>query len=148
MVEVTLGITDDHLAEVYAHPSMRRLKTDHAELSPIIHPLVRYYSAWNNGEFVGAFMVVKNTPLDSEIHILLFPKAAIVYRDLCKIIIDETLKESNRVTAKIFSDLYSTINLVQKLGFTYEGRIREMFEQNGIKKDVFIYGLLKSEWEE
>ena len=147
MVEVTLGITAEHMEEVYSHPSIQKLKTDHSELSPIYNPLVSYYSAWNDGVFVGAFLVVKNTPLDSEIHILLFPSSVRVYRDLCKIVIMESLKNSNRVTAKVFSDLHSIVNLVKKLGFKYEGRIREMFLQNGIKKDVLIYGLLKSEWE-
>lgn len=147
MVKVTLGITDEHLNEVYSHPSIQKLKTDHSDLSPIIHPLVSYYSAWNNSVFVGAFLVIKNTPIDSEIHIFLLPKSIRVYRDLCKAVILEELKNSNRITAKIFSDMHSIENMVKKIGFKYEGKIREMFMQNGVKKDVLIYGLLKSELE-
>ena len=54
--------------------------------------------------------------------------------------------ELHRIYAMIAPDNTASIRLVERLGFTCEGRMREHYLIQGRRVDEFIYGLLRREW--
>jgi RimJ/RimL family protein N-acetyltransferase len=46
----------------------------------------------------------------------------------------------------VFSYNESAIALYEALGFTREGVYREHLERDGRRHDMYLYGLLRSEW--
>lgn len=53
----------------------------------------------------------------------------------------------NRVFATHFSDNPASGRVMQKLGMTYEGVLRQHYFRFGQPKDAVCYGILRSEWE-
>lgn len=54
--------------------------------------------------------------------------------------------EVNRLTAYIPSFNKKMVRFATVLGYKYEGEIRQIFLKNGVYHNMFVYGLLKSEW--
>ena len=54
--------------------------------------------------------------------------------------------EVNRLTAYIPAFNKKMVRFATVLGYKYEGEIRQIFLKNGIYYNMFVYGLLKSEW--
>lgn len=54
--------------------------------------------------------------------------------------------EVNRVEAQTFAGNTRSVNLLEKFGFTGEGRLRVNFLINGKLRDSLIYSLLKSDY--
>ena len=54
----------------------------------------------------------------------------------------------NRVEALIGPDNIASQSLVKKLGFQYEGNLREHYLKNGKFEDSWAYSLLRREWKE
>jgi ribosomal-protein-alanine N-acetyltransferase len=52
----------------------------------------------------------------------------------------------HRISAAIGPDNASSIALVNKLGFTYEGRIRDHVHTNGDWRDSLLFSVLSHEW--
>lgn len=52
----------------------------------------------------------------------------------------------HRVTVKCFGWNDGAKRLYERLGFTYEGRVREAFWVNGQWGDDLLYGMLEDEW--
>jgi RimJ/RimL family protein N-acetyltransferase len=53
-----------------------------------------------------------------------------------------------RVQLTVFGYNAAAIRLYEKLGFTREGVYREFLERDGQRYDMYLYGLLRREWEE
>ena len=53
----------------------------------------------------------------------------------------------HRVTATVFSNNERSIALFEKLGFRREGVYREFLQRDGRRYDMYLYGLLRPEWE-
>lgn len=56
--------------------------------------------------------------------------------------------EKRGVTARVFETNSASSTLLERLGFTEEGRLREHRFVEGEYVDVAFYGLLREEWEE
>ncbi len=54
----------------------------------------------------------------------------------------------HRLQLTVFSYNEGAIKLYEKLGFTREGAFREFILRDGQRYDMFLYGLLASEWEQ
>jgi RimJ/RimL family protein N-acetyltransferase len=54
----------------------------------------------------------------------------------------------HRVSAAIGPDNDASTALVKRLGFTYEGRLRDHVFTNGAWRDSLLYSILASEWKE
>lgn len=54
----------------------------------------------------------------------------------------------HRVCLTVFSYNTVAITLYERLGFTREGTYREHLERDGRRHDMFLYGLLRSEWKD
>jgi RimJ/RimL family protein N-acetyltransferase len=53
----------------------------------------------------------------------------------------------HRVQLTVFSYNAPAIALYEKLGFRREGMYREFLQRDGIRYDMYLYGLLRHEWE-
>ena len=53
----------------------------------------------------------------------------------------------HRVQLTVFSYNERAIALYEKLGFQHEGIYREHLQRDGKRHDMYLYGLLRSEWE-
>lgn len=147
MLAVTEGITQEHLQEVYSDSYIARVGHDHRAAAPIIHPNVTYLSAWVGGKFVGAFMAIRQSAIELELHALLKKSAVFHSRELGhEFLVWAFAKPIIRVTAYVIEGLEAARNYCLKLGFKEEGRRRHACVQNGVVKDVYILGLLREEW--
>jgi len=147
-VSVTEGITADHLYEIYTDPYIAKVGHDHRKAWPIFHPNVQYLSAWVGDVFAGAFMVIRYTDIELELHSLLKRAAILHSRKLGVALLNWAFEQPiQRVTAYIIEGLEKTVNLCLKLGFKPEGRRREAIMQKGVIKDIIILGMTRADWE-
>jgi RimJ/RimL family protein N-acetyltransferase len=65
-----------------------------------------------------------------------------------RLTLDFAFRELNlhRVQLTVFSYNTTAIALYERLGFQREGAYREFLERDGVRYDMFMYGLLRSEW--
>ena len=54
----------------------------------------------------------------------------------------------HRIQLTVFSYNERAVALYEKLGFTREGVYREHLQRDGQRHDMYLYGLLRREWEE
>lgn len=147
MPVVTEGITKDHLIEVYSDPYITKVGHDHRPAAHIDHPAVTYLSAWIGSTFAGAFMAVRFSPIEIELHALLRRHAIKHSRALGNACLKWAFSHPIlRVTAYIIEGLESAKNYCLKLGFKEEGRRRCACVQGGIVKDVYVLGMTRQDW--
>ena len=147
LVSVTESITDEHLLEVYADPYINKIGHDHRPAAPIIHPNVTYLSAWIGKTFAGAFMVIKQSAVELELHSLLKKSSIKESRKLAsKCLAWAFAHPILRVTVYIIEGLEAAKNFALKLGFKNEGCRRCACVQGGIVKDVYVLGLTRQDW--
>ena len=147
MSVVTEGITQEHLQLVYADPYIAKIGHDHRAAAPIYHPNVSYLSAWIGTTFAGAFMVIKQSAVEFELHALLHKSAIKHSRDLGAACLAWAFAQPIlRVTAYIIEGLEAAKNYCIKLGFKEEGRRRCACVQGGIIKDVYVLGMTRQDW--
>jgi RimJ/RimL family protein N-acetyltransferase len=65
-----------------------------------------------------------------------------------RLTLDFAFRELNlhRLQLTVFSYNTAAMALYERLGFTREGAYREFLERDSVRHDVFMYGLLRSEW--
>jgi len=144
---VTLGISQQHLLEVYQDPYIARVGHDHRPAAPIDHPNATYLSAWVGDSFAGAFLVIKQSAVELELHALLKKSALKQSRDLGMSCLAWAFAQPIlRVTAYIIEGLEAVKNYCLKLGFKLEGCRRNACVQNGVVKDVYVLGMTRQEW--
>lgn len=145
---VTEGITEEHLKEIYSDSYITKVGNDNRPASPVSHPLVTYLSAWTNNVFSGAFLIVKYSDFEYELHSLLKRAYATESRELGKKCIAWAFSHQSvlRVTAYVTEELKTVINFCKKIGFKHEGIRRDACVKNGHVLDVHILGITRKEW--
>lgn len=146
---VELGISDENLKEIYSDEYISVVEHDGRPFSPIKHELVKYISAFTDGKFMGAFMIVLFNKTEIEIHSLLKKTSLKYSRVLGKEVIDFIFINYSikRITAYIMDGLYKPMSFVKKLGFELEGIKRDACTKYGKTKDIYMFGLTRKEWE-
>ena len=147
-ISIIEGITTEHLAEVYSDQYIQRIGYDYRPAAPVVHPLATYLSAWVSGKFVGAFLAIRHTLYEYELHALLLKSAITKSRDLGKMAISWafSFKDVLRVTTHIPESLKSAINYVKKIGFIVEGKRRHGCIKDSIIQDIYLFGITREEW--
>lgn len=145
---ITKGITAEHLQQVYSDARVMRTGHDHRPPAPIDHPLAEYLSAWVDGEFAGAFLAIRQSTTEVDMHSLLLPVAIHASRDLGRLALDWALSQGGvlRVTAQIIDGLTEAINFCKKIGMAYEGCRRHACLKDGVPTDVHVLGITKEEF--
>ncbi|MFB4166264.1 GNAT family N-acetyltransferase [Alteribacillus sp. JSM 102045] len=52
-----------------------------------------------------------------------------------------------RIEARCYAENINSIRVMDKIGMTYEGTLRQRMLVKGVRRDIKIYGMLKHEWE-
>jgi hypothetical protein len=147
MMVVTEGITKDHLIEVYSDSYITKIGHDHRPAAHIDHPAVTYLSAWIGNSFAGAFMAIRFSAIEIELHALLKKSSLKHSRALGMACLEWAFTQPiQRVTAYIIEGLESAKNYCLKLGFKEEGCRRAACMQGGIVKDVYVLGMTRLDW--
>jgi len=142
---LTEGARAEDLRALYADPYIARVGHDHRPAAPIAHPQVVYLSAWVAGRFAGAFLAIRGA-VDYELHALLYRWARPWSRELGKACIRWAFSHPiQRVSVQIVEGLETVRNYCLKLGFKPEGIKRQACMQNGVPKDIYMLGMLRSE---
>lgn len=141
------GITQEHLQEVYSDSYITKVGHDGRAAAPIDHPLVTYLTATVGGKFMGAFMAIRFSSTEIELHSLLKKSAILHSRELGRAFLAWAFAHPIlRVTAYIIEGLESAKNYCLKLGMTLEGFRRDACLQNGKIKGVYVLGMTRTEW--
>jgi len=147
MLAVSEGITQEHLQEVYSDPYIARVGHDHRPFAPVHHPLATYLTATVNGVFAGAFLAIRTTSLDMDLHALLKKDYVRHSRELARLFLKWAFAQNvERVSAPVIEGLDAAKNYCLKLGFQYEGFKRYAVMQNGQMKGVHLLGMTRQEW--
>jgi hypothetical protein len=147
---VTVGVEDFRLRALYANPYIaRRIETDTRAAAPVSHPLATYLSAWFGDVFCGAFLAIRFSALEIEMHALLLRSALRNSRELGQAAVDWAFAQSGveRVTGYIIEGLTTALNYALKIGFRVEGFRRNICRKNGALLGVHVVGIIRSEWE-
>lgn len=104
---------------------------------------VDYVSAKLGHANLGAFMIVKNTPDDFDIHFLIPRSSKRYIRVLTRLILDYIFDNYKcyRLTGWIKARKWTMVNLGIKFGFIVEGVKR------GKGENIFMIGLIREDWE-
>lgn len=149
MLRLSRGITDAHLAQVYADEYCARgLLHDLREAQPIQHPSVEYVSAFHGDNFLGALMAIQQTPYDIKVHSLLHRCGRIYCRDIMYLMMQLIFSAPSilRISVEVRADLKSVINLCLNIGFLLEGMKSDAFLLNGQRQNITMLGLTRKRW--
>lgn len=148
-VEVTEGITIEHLVDVYSDVFIARIAHDHRPHYPVFSPEATYVSAWVEGVFSGAFLAIKASDIELDVHVLLMRSAVKHSRELGEEFLRWCFAKPGvlRLTGYIPDWIPTARNHCEKMGFTYEGTRRSALVRNGQPRGMWTMGLLRDEWE-
>jgi [ribosomal protein S5]-alanine N-acetyltransferase len=54
----------------------------------------------------------------------------------------------HRVSAEVVAENIASVKVLEKTGMKQEGRLRGKFFKDGIYRDLFVYSILKNEWQQ
>lgn len=148
MIRLSEGITTENLANLYLDPLMARTGDDNQRVYPVFHPLATYVSAFVAGEFVGAYLVIRYTDTEYEVHSLLMKSAIGASRELGRLILRWVFANPGvmRVTGHVREGLESNRNHCLKMGMRLEGFRRDAVRVNGEPKGIYVMGITRKEW--
>lgn len=146
-IEIKINPSIHLLRELYDDEYIRRAAHDDRKFEPIINnQFVEYYSVYINDIFIGAFVVIKQSSVEFEIHSLLYKWAVQYSRDAGRAIIEKLFNENeslHRLTTYIIQGLESTVNYCKKLGFEIEGIRKQSCKVNGELRNIYMMGYIK-----
>lgn len=147
-VSVCEGITPEHLQEVYSDPYIARVGHDHRPFAPIYHPIATYLTAKVGCVFAGAFLAIRTSRMEIDVHALIKKDFAKHSRALGRAFVDWAFAQSGveRVSANICEGLESVRNYCMKLGFKQEGFKRRAFAKNGEIGGIYMMGITRQDW--
>lgn len=143
------GITPENLECLYNDPLVQRLRDDLRPMTPIDHPLLTYISVFKGDEFLGAYILIRFSVYECEVHSLLRKSSTKYSKEISEIFLYFVFNNFPvlRITGWIREDLIMAINHCKKYGFRVEGRKRHATLVGGIPKDIVLVGLTRKDWE-
>lgn len=122
------------------------IKQDNKQITQIIHPLVTYISCYNNNEFLGCFIKISQSDIETEGHSLLLKQGIKYSRKLLSLFIEFCFYENiERMTTFIPNDLQTVINFCLKANWKIEGIKRNAIMKNNKPLDVTMMGILRKD---
>ena len=149
VVAVTEGASTEQLVEVYSDPFVARIAHDHRKHYPVFSPAATYLSAWVDGQFVGLYLAIKASEIELDVHVLLKKQATRHSRALGAAFLAWCFSNPMiiRLTGYIPDWIPAMRNHSEKMGFTYEGTMRNVQIKDGKPRGLWIMSLLREEWE-
>lgn len=145
--KVTEGISVEHLADVYSDPYIARIRTELREFGPVLHDSAQYLTATVGDEFCGAFLAIRVSSVEIDVHALLKRSAVFHSRELGLEFLRWAFSNPIlRVTAYIVEGMESVVNYCLKLGFIREGFRRMACVKDGSIRGVHVLGITRFDW--
>ena len=147
---VSFGISEENLQDIYSDNYISKASHDDRPFEPVHHDLVKYISAFIDGKFMGAFMIVLFSKTEIEVHSLL-KKTSIKYsRELGKESISLVFStyDNLRLTAQIIDGMYKPMSFIKKLGFELEGIRKDACMKDNKITNIHMFGLTRKKWSE
>jgi hypothetical protein len=144
---VSENASSEELQQVYQNNYVLSVFGELHIKEPIISEIVKYHSCYINNEFVGCFLEIMRSPIESEVHSLLFKKAAKNCRELAFIFIRQLFasKPIERVCTQVMEIHRSVINFCLKIGFKIEGFKQNADLKDGMLQNLIMFRILRSE---
>lgn len=148
MIEILPDPGNDLLNTLYSNRYISRIAHDDRCLGIIDHPAARYYGCYIDGIFVGAFLIIKQSSVEVDMHALLYRSAIYQSRVLGKMMLAKLFDNPNlnRVTAYIIQGLESAANYARKIGFKDEGVRHQACLVNQQLRDIYMLGIIREDW--
>lgn len=149
MIHIASGITADQLVEIYSDPRIAIVGHDHRPASPIAHPSAIYLSVHVDNVFCGAFLVIRVSAVEMDIHALLLKCASRESRNIGRAVLKyifDTWLEILRITGYVINGNHLALNYCLRVGMTFEGTRRHAVVQNGVITDVNIMGITRQDF--
>lgn len=147
ILTVSENSSDKELRHVYENDYVLSAFGELHTREPIKSDIVKYHSCYVNGDFVGCFLEIMRSPIESEVHSLLFKSAAKHCRELALIFVRQLFESKSivRVCTQVMHCHRSVINFCLKIGFKYEG-IKECADiKNGELQHLILFRILRGE---
>jgi hypothetical protein len=144
---VSVNASDDELQQVYQNDYVLSAFGELHTREPIKSDFVKYHSCYVNGNFVGCFLEIIRSPIESEMHSLLFKSAAIHCRKLALIFIHQLFesKPIARICTHVMHIHRSVINFCLKIGFKIEGFKQNADLKDGVLQNIVMFRILRGE---
>lgn len=116
-------------------------------ISSVTHEGTIWLEVLEGSEVIGIIRVILEGD-DADCHITFFDRKPAEKKELCKAVIVQlfkTLPQLERISAAV-PDIYpATWRLAMKVGFKWEGTKRKAVTIGGQRRDLHLYGMLRSE---
>lgn len=147
-VELQENPSKNLIQDLYKDPLVSRIGDDLRTLEPLSHPLISYLGVFLSGVFVGAFVLIKFSPYEIEVHNILTRRAIPALRQISKMVVDYIFNTYpiQRITGWIQEDIKTAINHVIKSGFLIEGCKQDALLVRGELKNLILVGLTRDRW--
>lgn len=147
ILTVSESASDDELKQVYQNEYVLSAFGELHAREPLKSDFVKYHSCYVNGDFVGCFLEIMRSPIESEVHSLLFKKAAKHCRELAVIFIRQLFdsKPIARVCTQVMYIHRSVINFCLKIGFKIEGFKQNADLKDGVLQNMVMFRILRGE---
>lgn len=148
MISLSEGITPENLATLYSDPLIARTGDDHCPAYPVFHPLATYLSAWVDGVFAGAYLIIKFSATEFESHSFLMRSATRSSRAFGSMLLAWVFGNDGvmRLTGYVREGLESARNHCLRMGFKQEGFRRDALLVNGEPKGIYVMGITRKDW--
>ena len=114
---------------------------------PIENEFFKYHSCYVDGIFVGCFLEIIRSPIESEVHSLLFKSAIKYSRELARIFIKNLFNSRPifRISTQVMQIHGSVINFCLKIGFVFEGIKQCADMKDGKLQSMVMFRILRGE---
>jgi hypothetical protein len=147
ILSVVDNSSDEELKQVYQNDYVLSVFGELHTREPIKSDIVKYHSCYVDGDFVGCFLEIMRSPIESEVHSLLFKSAVKHCRALALIFIRQLFasKPIARVFTQVMSIHRSVINFCIKIGFKIEGLKQNADLKDGVLQNMIMFRILRGE---
>lgn len=147
ILTVSENTSDDELKKVYQNEYVLSAFGELHTREPLKSDFVKYHSCYADGNFVGCFLEIMRSPIESEVHSLLFKSAAKHCRELALIFIRQLFdsKPIARVCTQVMYIHRSVINFCLKIGFKIEGFKQNADLKDGVLQNMVMFRILRGE---
>lgn len=148
-VKLQEGVTDEHLALLYADPLVLRTGDDDHPATPIHHELAHYISVFADSVFVGCYLLIDFSEREREAHCFLLKRAIPYSREISNAFLCYVFSNPkvSRLTGWVREDLKEAVNHNAKHGFQIEGVKFDAVMVNGELKNLVMMGITRRNWE-
>ena len=149
MIEIREGLSPEELAVIYMAPEIQKVGYDNNPAYPVYCENVTYLGCFVHDELVGAYLMVRCSDYEFDVHSLILDRAIYYSRHFCELMFEWVFrhKEVLRLTGYVMEDFLTMRNHAAKMGFKLEGFRRDALMINGEPKGLHVMGITRKDWE-